>query len=204
MKDRPILFTGAMVRAILAGEKIQTRRLLYVAAEHGKTRLHNHHRPPPADLLPFPKVWTVSGWADAQPGDRLVVRESFSGPWRRTGTPPSGWPATDPIHYWADGEPAQGDWTKPKPGIHMPKWASRLTPPIVKTRIERLQECSADDAYDEGAAFWAAEVQRDGNKYPNVVSAYQALWTSINGTDGPGSWGANPWVVVVEFERHKG
>jgi len=90
-----------------------------------------------------------------------------------------------------------------RPSIFMPRWASRITLEIVKVRVERLQGISEADATAEGtpAVETKGEVQSDGNIRPLVISArslYSALWTRIT---GPGSWDANPWVWVIEFQR---
>lgn len=72
----------------------------------------------------------------------------------------------------------------------MPRWASRITLEVVGVRVERLQEISEADAKAEGVTVYDGGVcYRDG---------YAALWDQIN---GPGSWAANPWVWVVEFQR---
>jgi len=90
-------------------------------------------------------------------------------------------------------------WWK-RPSIFMPRDASRILLEIVSVRVERLQDISDDDAEDEGTRIWAPEVQKNGNKFPSIRSAWQALWESINGA---GSWDVNPWVWVVEFRRIK-
>jgi len=195
VKERPILFSAPMVRAILAGTKTQTRRALapdlfmssggavvrMASAGPATTGIREAHCP----------YWR-------EPGDRLYVKET--GHWKtgdvfyRAGTE----------HYSAEMANAAalvalgGDRMRWQPAIHMPRWASRITLEITGVRVERLKDISADDAYDEGAADWAAETQRNGNKWPNIVRAYQGLWESIN---GPGSWDANPWVWAISFRR---
>ena len=96
------------------------------------------------------------------------------------------------------------DW---RPSIHMPRWASRLTLRIKSVRVERLQEITVADVIREGIdlegehADWFAEgerLQSAGAPMSGERYAFMRLWDSINGT---GSWDANPWVWVVEFER---
>lgn len=199
MKERPLLFSAPMVRALIAGTKSQTRRVVKApgwdpaSPEYGGLTGIKQHADERIGLQAY--FWHArSALAHGvrcpygQPGDRLWVRET----WRRYG---------DGIAYRADyGDASFADevhapW---KPSIHMPRCLSRITLEITGVRVERLKDISADDAYDEGAADWAAETQRNGNKWPNIVRAYQGLWESIN---GPGSWDANPWCWVIEFRR---
>ena len=217
MKERPIIFSAPMVRAILSGTKTQTRRLWKLPrgcdwyAEMGGERegwFVDHGAP-----------W----WLHATecrcpygvPGDRLWVREAFSGPHSVDGLPPSEWNPCAwncPIWYWADGNPIQGDWTRPRPSIHMPRWASRILLEVTGVRVERIQDISEADAQAEGIvsrrigtgdartgcrdAFGLA--CDDSVWASSTIQAYGALWESIN---GPDSWSANPWVWVVEFKR---
>ena len=120
---------------------------------------------------------------------------------------PGQWSAGEPIWYWADGNPTEGDWTKPKPSIHMPRWASRLTLTVSDVRVQRLQDCSDDDAAAEGltylddgpgAGFWIV----DGTPVCSAgsVEAYAQLWNHIN---GDGAWEANPWIVAITFTVEK-
>ena len=109
--------------------------------------------------------------------------------------PPSKWGDCSRIWYWADGNPTEGDWTRPRPSIHMPRWASRILLEITAVRVERLQDISETDAEAEGIQeIVDAGVDHDGTPR----DAYRALWEQINGA---GSWSANPWVWVVEFKR---
>ena len=199
MKERPLLFSAPMVRALIAGTKSQTRRVVKApgwdpaSPEYGGLTGIKQHADERIGLQAY--FWHArSALAHGvrcpygQPGDRLWVRET----WRRYG---------DGIAYRADyGDASFADevhapW---KPSLHMPRCLSRITLEITGVRVERLKDISADDAYDEGAADWAAETQRNGNKWPNIVRAYQGLWESIT---GPGSWDANPWVWVLSFRR---
>ena len=187
MKDRPVLFSAPMVRAILSGAKTQTRRALKgkplaLIAESGFSPDFIAH--PENALCPY-----------GQPGDRLWVRETFAHIYRDNSKPDAR--RDDDVAYKADhpglDEYAYGSW---KPSIHMPRWASRITLEITGVRVEMLKSISSDDAYAEGAAEWAAETVRDGNKYPSAVAAFQALWEQIN---GPESWAANHWVWCVRI-----
>ena len=186
-RERPILFSAPMVRALLDGRKTQTRRIIKRTAlewlEEGFTP-EFVAEPGNAAICPFGK-----------PGDRLWVREAWSAEWSWRHEKPRDIIPAAPIWYWADGDPAERDWTRPKPSIHMPRWASRITLEVTEVRVERLQDISEADATAEGS------------KEPSLVpiigacwserDAYAKLWEHIN---GPGSWDANPWVWAVSFK----
>jgi len=188
-KERPILFTGPMVRAILDGSKTQTRRLV----KEWSPRPGGGKMPADVEYLADFTCYR-SSCPYGQPGDRLWVREAWS---------PHPQDASVTF-YRATVEAEQGFpvWSGPWiPSIHMPRRASRITLEITGVRVERLQDITDDGAEDEGTRQWAADTQRDGNKWPNIVRAFQGLWESIN---GPGSWDQNPWVWVIEFKRIEG
>ena len=212
MKERPILFSAPMVRAILAGTKTQTRRvvkpesglLVYLQEDYG-CRYSASYTPGVAPVVnvtpgrPHTEI-VLPHCPYGQPGDRLWVRESFSGvhdydsghdgrPW-----PPSAWFQDDPIWYWADGNPEHGDWTRPRPSIHMPRWASRILLDVTDVRVQRLQDISEGDARAEGVTPLAGP-----DDLPGVwTGAFERLWDSINGA---GAWLSNPWVWAVSFRR---
>jgi len=213
MKSRPILFSAPMIRALVAGTKTQTRRIV---------------KRPPALRADDPMcIEWVENWKQyaakvlrgdnhalapcndtyGQPGDRLWVRETWQAwdktsheydeyePWsreRRGNLTFSQYHAErgmpDAIEYEADSA-STGPWN---PSIHMPRWASRITLGITGIRCERLNEISEEDAKDEGVVGFK------GNPHPTAVDAYCNLWESIN---GPGSWDANPWVWVISFKQ---
>ncbi|MBM4044177.1 MAG: hypothetical protein FJ279_03615 [Planctomycetes bacterium] len=189
MKETPIPFSAPMVRAILDGQKTQTRRVVKVPA--WATDI---------DTLADVRIAGCDGDGDwhelpcayGQKGDRLWVRET----WQaydvhevELGCYEAGYPLRDipksppvsgfAVDYAADGDDAPGGrW---RPSIHMPRWASRITLEIVSVRVERLQDISLDDAKAEGV---------------ETTDQYAALWAKINGWE---SWNANPWVWVIEF-----
>ena len=179
MAERPILFSGPMVRALLTGTKTQTRRVAKEFA--GRDDLD-------AILRRFPEQ---SGCPYGQPGDRLWVREAHW--WFKdehdpvTGYFPPKLTIED-VEYRADGDDGRKVW---RPSIHMPRWASRITLEITGVRVERLQDISEADAVAEGVYTDPACPAYDG---------YRTLWDQINGS---GSWDLNPWVWVVEFRQVK-
>lgn len=213
MKERPVIFNGVMVRAILDGRKTQTRRaisdrhlhLIEVASQVGECYPlesgidHANSQSYYREHCPFGQV-----------GDRLWVRETFMD---LTGT---GIEATtgkfEGFAYRAD-TPAgsYGDevrkeyglkWT---PSLHMPRKACRILLKITAVRVERLNDISEEDAKAEGVKP-AGDMLPD---YPDTFLtpkgdfatakvAFQRLWQSIYGEE---SWAANPWVWVIEFKQ---
>lgn len=201
MKERPILFSAPMVRAILADAKTQTRRAVnpqpsgadLQCALDGKW-LHKQFgalRPPRIADLPMNSPY-------GQPGDRLWVKETWSVPREYDSMKPSDMNPgyRDLIQYHADGDPSG----KLRPSIFMPRWASRITLEVVGVRVERLNDCSEADAQAEGVAIenQCMTGYCAGGSLPSAVHAYRTLWESINGA---GTWERNPWVWVVEFRR---
>ena len=201
MVEKPILFPSPMVRAILDGRKTMTRRALKpqpiglsypVRPEHraGQNWVFMNRTDEPG------YQWAGDDFKTKYAaGDQLWVREAFSGPWGCRNLPPSSWPETCQIWYWADGNPEDGDWTKPKPSIHMPRWASRILLKVTAVKIERLQDISEEDAKAEGVE---PRIDHVGDAHCLYTMPFNILWTTIN---GPGSWEANPWVAAYTFER---
>lgn len=202
MRERPILFNGAMVRAILAGQKTQTRRVVKPAPPAGHTWAGwCGYSTAPADE--GKAVWAAGegplmiephrvACPFGQPGDRLWVRET----WSDEDLPPG------EFYYRADAlttglradEISAMRW---KPSIHMPRWACRLMLEITAVRVERLQAISARNCQAEGIRSDAGggfHVE-DGTHYSaHPDESFASLWTST-GAD----WDSNPWVWVIEF-----
>jgi len=180
MNERPILFSGPMVQAILAGTKTQTRRVVknpYTAAIHA------------ADSKNVP--W-VSDRPYGEAGDRLWVRETWK-PWPNTAGPEFRGPDDMGAIYAATWDKSGGyGW---KPSIHMPRWASRLLLEVVSVRVERVQDIGEADARAEGVDHIPAAPAALTHR-----AAFSGLWNSINSGRGY-SWTVNPWVWVVEFRR---
>lgn len=198
MKERPILFSAPMVRALLADTKTQTRRVVKEPGWALPGSLHLFNERPWADdpLRGDRDVACPYG----QPGDRLWVRENgWERPFRSGRDMREGadtWPPYEydaaPVCCWEDGELKRLGW-KRRPSIHMPRWASRIRLEVTAVRAERLQDISAGDAMAEGVGALPIET-----RHATPKADFQFLWKSIN---GPGSWDANPWVWVVEFKR---
>ena len=189
MREIPALFNGPMVRAILAGDKTQTRRPLYVLRNVSPACKFDRRYLPPGALPPFGKCWTLSPWANVQPGDRLWVRETWA-------------PLTAGYAYSADPVWNQSPSGKWRPSIHMPRAACRTLLDITAVRVERLQVISEADAYAEGIEHTEfiedAERQEPATGYPAGKLAFRALWQSAY---DPDSWDDNPWVIVTDFKR---
>ena len=195
MKEKPILFSGPMVRAILDGRKTQTRRIVkpQPVMFHPQViagRLIDEEQ----DIMPCPY---------GQPGDRLWLREA----WRVAACydqHPGSWLAgkltSRNVQYEAGGDtflhgPALGRY---RHGRFMPRWASRITLEITDVRVERLQDISEEDSWAEGIHDLAADNEQWDGDPDQGRKTFCLLWQSINGKD---SWEQNPWVWVVSFRK---
>lgn len=194
MADRPIIFSGPMVRALLDGRKTQTRRVL---------------KPQPIGVKAAwcysAKVWNILpesprcsvDWAPPRyaRGDRLYVRETHAL------VPSSAYRCSPGVPYAVnDEDPYQAcvyreGWERSQPGtgwrssILMPRWASRLTLTVTDVRVQRLQEITEADAVAEGVCDH------------DPVCGYSELWDILH---GPEAWDENPWVVALTFTVQHG
>jgi hypothetical protein len=210
VKERPILFSGPMVRALLDGSKTQTRRIVKLPHnnrlgvwEPTKFGGPEGGRTAAGDIVPEQgAIWhTRTGdclsCSHGQPGDRLWVRETFAHMYRGNAAPETR--RAEDVVYRADGftpdEYVYGSW---KPSIHMPRWASRITLEVTGVRVERLQDISIRDAVAEGAKPKPPHVACSMVCPEDYLTGFRDLWNSIN---GPEAWNSNPWVWVVEFKR---
>ncbi len=189
---KPIIFSGAMVRALLEGRKTMTRRLI---KPRGRCSLFDGSWTDSYVLDEGNAEWRAREIPYAV-GDRLYVRESY----RPNDLFPDDW---DKIIYRAD-VPADaiGPW---KPAIHIPKSRTRITLTVEAVKVERLQDISEEDAKAEGCNSFGPV---PGDPYPeesmtfgSAVEAFENLWQSINAKRAP--WDSNPWVVAITFKVHK-
>lgn len=242
MKERPILFSGAMVRALLDGSKTQTRRMLkpqpdfsIIKAEYQDPSLWEFRK----RFMMYADDWsghehamyrkTERGDPDlpvyqhrspfGEPGDRLWVRETFFayGGWETRFNAKKGrdeWHFVDMtrecdrVYQYAADHPdlpiatSRHDGVTPawwkRPAIHMPRHVSRTDLNMTGVRIERLNDCSQEDAEAEGIRFLRDVPDADETLTPRQL--FMCLWDSINEDRGLG-WDINPWVWVVEFKR---
>lgn len=230
MRERPILFSSAMVRAILDGTKTQTRRVVKPRGDYPRYD---------GEMHPDGSGETWIDWGPCPygaPGDLLWVREAWG-----VGCRPDPYDGcwVDGIEYRADeayldehdmlplrpfrdGFPTElserSGW---RPSIHMPRWASRISLEVTSVRVERVQDISEEDAIAEGLA----RVTKDGSLFKYGIAdrdglpgnddygwswkeweadprqAYRKLWDQINGRKPGCAWSDNPWVWVVSFKR---
>lgn len=211
----PILFSGPMVRALLAGTKTQTRRILKPPSE-GAERCYRCD--PASRTWDFysgsgPSLrWHGSAHTRHMDGDLLYVRERFRGAAGYDRIPPKQW-GNKGIWFDADGEPDPKLWSflsgRSRPGIHLPRWASRITIEVEAVKVERLQDISEEDAAAEGiVGIRRPRYRMDGygpmgtdqeEASQTRIGAYSKLWEAIN---GPKSWDANPFVTATTFKVH--
>lgn len=195
MKERPILFNGEMVKAILDGRKTQTRRVIKPQPDHfgkedGEDSWHwNGWRW--QDKPGIPLKGPDEDCPHGQPGDRLWVRETWACSHLYDQFPPRLIPLDARFAYAATEH--IGGLIK-RPSIHMPQWASRILLEIESVRVERLNAITADDCRAEGTE----DDKNDGL----VRLRFSQLWTGINEKRGF-AWHVNPWVWVITFRRVK-
>ena len=201
MKEKPILFSGPMIRAILANTKTQTRRIFKPdrMTWDANGRYTTHAMRGGELSITGSGPFKPSSWLHycpyGQPGDRLWVRETFA----RIDGQTRPWIETDYKATYTHGD-RLGDtlgikkrWT---PSIHMPRHASRITLEVTGVRVERLQDISEADAIAEGARN---SLHLPGGRFAR--ENFEHLWWTIH---GDGSWESNPWVWVIEFKRVEG
>ncbi len=212
IKERPILFSGPMVQAILEGRKTQTRRIVKREFMHqsdgprnGKWYIRR------ADAI-WDSFETIDELAAkhcpyGKIGDRLWVRETMKedgeGIWRYTADNEA--VGCDRADESAMIVCAHHKTTKHTSSIHMPRWASRISLQITDVRVERLQNISEQDAEAEGIECFDPDHDASICRVPGVTdwdfwnarSAFEHLWKKINGAE---SWDANPWVWAVSFK----
>ncbi len=214
MSDKPILYSAPMVRALLAGTKTQTRRILRsetaicrdpaweaVKGEDGVWRIA-------ADT---PEMFgDVPVGLRIAVGDRLYVREHW-----RTYSTLDDHPPRDitGVRVWYEADEGYKPKSRFRQGMHMPRWASRITLTVTDVRVQRLQDISEADAIAEGIVetgcpspterFGVRIAEDDWCAGPTPRAAYSALWTHVNdkagAPAGQSSWDRNPWVAAYTF-----
>lgn len=225
MADKPIIFSGPMVRAILDGRKTQTRRVLKPQPRPHIASFQRVFKDPPhfealntcgkpvVDAFPQGKHF-VTPYPSIRfgIGDRLWVREAHyltdDGDYEQVVY------AEDregvAAHLAAIAKYEKAPWAteawlarhhKLRPSIHMPRWASRLTLTVTDVGVQRVQEISSADAIAEGCPPYANSATIDCDT-PDPRSEFRDLWDSINAKRGCG-WDANPWVVALTFSVEK-
>lgn len=225
VREKPILFSGPMVRAILDGRKKQTRRVMKPQPEDVIDRNRPlGYRLPGNVSIPINlanvndsvlvREHTLPQCPYGVPGDRLWVRET----WQYFGGDEdlyqkergavaycATWESDRCL--WKEGmaEPTALDYWPDvwRPSIFMPRWASRISLEITEVRVQRVQEISEEDAIAEGISEDRGAYQNYflKNAPPNQTprSSFYSLWDSINLKRGFG-WESNPWVWCVSFK----
>ena len=229
MKERPILFSAPMVRAILDGRKTMTRRVVkhqppsycpYLTRCGGDFRwgwsdgstvdFAWHPRGNGADM---DSMWMRSRYG--VPGDRLWVRETFRAYQMGVEAAKGGINGYATHVGYTDGSESKCHngivWPNrivdndipaegfSMPSIFMPRWASRITLEITDVRVQQLQEISEADARDEGAGATTPLHEEWDGDPDQYRKRFRELWDSINGKTHP--WANNDWVWVIEFRR---
>lgn len=220
MRERPILFNADMVRAVLDGRKMQTRRVMKVQPHAGvrnspfvKSGIEDGHG---KELVcPFGEVgdrlWVRETWSvvnHAFDDDGLMIDYVPDRPAKAVHEKPFGRGyysghaiyAADGGFTWGDDDGCADGRSCWKPSIHMPRWASRITLEITGVRVERLNSMTEKGALAEGCLGGHDSIP--GYQYSATPHEhFHHVWQSIYGAD---SWQANPWVWVIEFKRAEG
>ncbi|KID03513.1 hypothetical protein PU00_11445 [Hafnia alvei] len=220
-KERGMIFNAEMVRAILSGQKTQTRRIVKCDFQEIAGRDDGSLWPWREDCEHAEDYWYPCPLGAV--GDRIWVRETWAAlgnedgcsiDWNENLVKEGG--AAGARIYRASCEQKEGDyglWSIPNdaewkphtdnmkyegtwvPSIHMPRWASRILLEITNVRVERLKDISEEDAKAEGVSPPARTITP-----PEAVYrvGFGELWRSIYGDE---NWEKNPWVWVIEFKR---
>lgn len=183
---KPILFNTKMVRALLAGRKTVTRRVV---------------KPQP-QVRPVPReegcyiyrgipcgLDGMTNLAPYRPGDIMYVRETWNrllGDWI----------------YKADQKPGMKNPGKWRPSIHMPREAARIFLRVTDVRVERLQDITEEQAEREGCEAYMEEFEESGYWEPATLDFIDTWNSTIKPADrAVYGWDANPYVWRIEFER---
>ncbi len=230
VRERPVLFSGEMVRAILDGRKTQTRRLVTAKAwdpTDMPLRKVVHHVEAHVGIQAYfgDEYWGI-GCPFGVPGDRLWVRETWAAhPLDESEPPERIMFAADGSNYGCgkfgkgvvrgprhlDSDDGEGGGWRPlrwRPSIHMPRWASRLTLEITAVRVERLQEITEEAALAEGCSGRDPEPASEGG----TIYAWRGRSSAPNPrahfsclwdslNAARAPWSSNPWVWVISFKR---
>ena len=204
MKERPIVFSAEMVRAILEGRKTMTRRV--VKSEFLPSSVTEWKFDPARGWVGIGDVGMCNGARGeihlmecpyGVPGDRLWVKETF-----RSHPEDEAMGEHRPVEYAAT--PCVGcdgfDGIRWTPALFMPRWASRITLEIVSVRVERVQDISDADCEAEGVRCNRTIGGWDCDGFAFAKDAFKNLWDTIYAKNTEYKWDANPWVWVIEFK----
>lgn len=214
MKERGMIFNEYQVRALLDGSMTQARRPYNWKRQPAMEMAERDN----GSLWPWAEdcenggdIWFQCPFGEV--GDRLYVKEPFSRLDSFNFFDPAVPREVPDFWYWADGEPAWGDWTRPQSGAVMPRDASRITLEVTGIRVERLQAADSSALLDNlgdmledcdsiaGRAFNHAEHYAIAGVPVGMcpeMHGFKAWWDKANGS---GSFDSNPWVWVISFRR---
>lgn len=213
IQTRPILFSASMIRALMNGQKTQTRRPLktqprltsdsliecgshlYSQRPDSIKRLIKDHVPfAVGDRLWVREAWRCNGWATDVATIMYKAHERCSYTEMTEQIPLTNHMRIEPTGTW-------------KPSIFMPRWISRLTLTVTDVRVQRLQDISGVDAAAEGIQLdrWITGEYPENDRgieadNQTLISKFNDLWNSINGAD---AWDQNPWVTALTFTVEK-
>jgi len=217
IKERPILFSAAMVRAILEGRKTVTRRAVNpqpILCDRSGFNWKGHSYGLGSDDAGTVRNFSKYSCPFGKSGDRLWVRETWGLQVRRYGGGTGEhivYRATNPDAIYCKSAEGQEYPVKWKPSIHMHRHSSRILLEITNVRVERLQEISEEQAQAEGivgvdfrpddgwpicTGYMVGPDDGKTSLQTTAAKAFAGLWDSVGG-----NWDANPWVWVVEFKR---
>lgn len=198
--ERGIIFTGPSIRAILAGKKTQTRRVVRWKPREEGLNLGFSGLDPGFYCSDVEATgWVLRSrdgrgtWNDrtyplhcpfGRTGGRLWVRESWvdCGGYYR-------FPSTDDVN----------DVRKIRSPRTLPKSISRIALDLLQVRVERLNEITEEDAIAEGVDYISvADVPRQATWSRRTDFAH--LWDKINSKRGY-PWKSNPFVWVLTFRK---
>ncbi len=219
MGEKPIAFSGEMVRAILEGRKSQTRRVCRAQQMAGfepwgscadgwqfwiaktaplELKLKSPDRADHHGNL-------VTRCPYGRSGDRLWVRETWALVPRTAYAQSEG--VEQALRPGDDHDAAvyRAGWTRSEPGPwrssrFMPRWASRITLQLLDVRVQRVQEITPEDVEAEGASHNPMQQMSYRDDNYQRIKDFAWLWDSINAKRGY-TWDSNPWVWCISFKR---
>lgn len=213
VKMKPILFSTDMVIAIKEGRKRATRRVIKFS-EGTTGRLPDNGFVGDEPYLFYPGGIKRPKY---KKGDILWVRETWCELYEMDGNDQIIY-GTEKYYYAADNpdfpftdfirpDGTHKDYPVWKPSIYMPKEAARIFLKVTDVRVEKLQDITSLQIIKEGAMHEAITLEQitENNVKEMQSFCFAPLWDSIRNKkdiDKYG-WNANPWVWVIEFERHE-
>ena len=189
MKEYGVIFSGPMVRAVLAGRKTQTRRAVKIRVSVDEIIWNPKNvvvRYPVGDFYTPLQIEAYRFYPRWHVGDRIWMKETCY--ITRVGDDDGAPLEIPPVIYAADGAKKSECYPFVRAAMFMPQWASRFTGDVLRTWIERLQDISEADAVAEGF---------------DSIAAFAEFWDSKSGKKPGLSRADNPWILCTEFQKTK-